>query len=103
MPELPYDALFERRLKTKQEDFRDFLQKAEEVRRSMPPSYDRDTAMIEIMGGLLRGGKTLKGAHSESLDKIADFVRRHAPKHAHTKGLGTTAREISAYHYSRMR
>lgn len=103
MPKLTYEETFQRRVKTKNADLRDFLQEAENVRSSMPPSYDRDTAMVEEMTVLLHGGKTLKGAHSESLDKVAEFLRRHAPDHPDTPRVEAAAREVSSYHYSRMR
>lgn len=103
MPRLTYDELFARRIDEKNPDLRAFLEKAEDARRSMSQSYDRDTAMVEETTILLHGRKSLRRAHSESLDKIAEFVRRHAPKHQHANTLQQVAREISAYHYSRMR
>jgi hypothetical protein len=103
VPRLSFDELFERRIRTKDSELREFLEKAEQVRREMPPSYDRDEDMVQHIRVLLNGGKTLKGAHSESLGRIAEHARRHLPNHKHTSALEDTARQISAHHYSRMR
>ncbi len=103
MPRLSFEELCERRIKTKDLERREFLEKAEQVRRAMPVSYDRDEDMVQHLRVLLNGGKTLKGAHAESLGRIAEDARRHLPNHKHTSALEETARRISAHHYSRMR
>ncbi len=103
MKRLTFEEMFTRRMTTKDPDLRDFLERAEQVRRSMPEGYDRDTAMVEELRILLQGGKTLRNAHSESLTKVADLARRHASTHPNSEALGRVARETSAYHYSRMR
>ena len=103
MPELTYEQLFDRRVKRKGDDLREFLEKAEELRKSLSPSYDSEEAFVIEMRILLDGGKTLKGAHSESLVKIADLAWQHAPAHRNSAYLREVARKISDYHYSRMR
>jgi hypothetical protein len=102
MKRLTFEEMFTRRTTTKDPDLRDFLERAEQVRRSMPEGYDRDTAMVEELRILLQGGKTLRNAHSESLTKVAELAGKHAST-PNSEALGRVARETSAYHYSRMR
>jgi hypothetical protein len=103
MPRLTYEQKFETRSTIKNPDLREFLEKAEQVRRSLPASWDRDSGMVVEMSVLLDGGKTLKGASSATLLKVAEFARKQAPKHANTDYLLRVAREIVSYHHSRMR
>jgi hypothetical protein len=103
MPKLTYAQLFERRIEDKNPDLREFLEKAEELRLSLSPSYDRDEGMVIPMRTLLRGAKTLKGADSGSLTRVADLASRCACGHKHAAQLEQVAREMVAYHHSRIR
>src|SRR2546423_923679 len=103
MPQLTFDQLLSRRIREKNPDLREFIEKADNVRRTLPHGYDRDEGMVIELRILLHGGKTLKGAHSESMTKLADLAVMNAPNHPDTRRVQQIAHDMSAYHYSRMR